>query len=51
MIVEILNSKIKIREIKDDKNDNIKESHDNNVNIENNDKKENFKINEKDEKE
>ena len=51
MIVEILNSKIKIREIKDDKNDNIKESHDNNVNKENNDKKENFKINEKDEKE
>ena len=51
MIVEILNSKIKIREIKDDKNDDIKESHDNNVNIENNDKKENFKINEKDEKE
>ena len=51
MIVEILNSKIKIRVIKDDKNDNIKESHDNNVNIENNDKKENFKINEKDEKE
>ena len=38
MIVEILNSKIKIREIKDDKNDNIKESYDNNVNIENNDK-------------
>ena len=51
MIVEILNSKIKIREIKDDKNDDIKESHDNNVNKENNDKKENFKINEKDEKE
>ena len=47
MIVEILNSKIKITEIK---NDDIKESTENNVNKENNDKKENF-INEKDEKE
>lgn len=44
MIVEILNSKIKIREIK---NDDIKESHENNIN----DKKDNLKINEKDEKE
>ena len=44
MIVEILNSKIKITEIK---NDDIKESHENNVN----DKKDNLKINEKDEKE
>ena len=48
MIVEILNSKIKIREIK---NDDIKESNENNVNVDNNDKKKNFKINEKDEKE
>lgn len=44
MIVEILNSKIKIREIK---NDDIKESHENNIN----DKKDNLNINEKDEKE
>lgn len=44
MIVEILNSKIKITEIK---NDDIKESHENNIN----DKKDNLKINEKDEKE
>ena len=49
MIVEILNSKIKIREIKND--DDIKESTENNENKENNDKKENLKINEKDEKE
>lgn len=48
MIVEILNSKIKIREIK---NDDIKENNENNVNIDNNDKKKNFKIKEKDEKE
>ena len=49
MIVEILNSKIKIREIKND--DGIKVSTENNANKENNDKKENLKINEKDEKE
>ena len=49
MIVEILNSKIKIREIKND--DDIKENIENNVNKENNDKKEDLKINEKDEKE
>lgn len=48
MIVEILNSKIKISEIN---NDNIKESNENNINIENNNKKENCKTNEKDEKE
>ena len=48
MIVEILNSKIKIRELK---NDDIKESNEDNANIEINDKKENYKINEIKEKE